>query len=142
MLFGQDRTQLRRFYCQAWRRFRSGDELQPLERLVAEVVAIHPEYHSFLEEEESAAKAEFLSERGETNPFLHLSLHVAIREQSRSDQPPGITAVYQRLVSRLGDVHEAEHRLMERLAETLWTAQRRGVMPDEKEYLEKVKKLL
>ncbi len=142
MIFTQDRSRLRRFYCQAWKRFRRGEELQPLEQLIVEVIAIHPEYHTLLEQEEKATEREFVPELGENNPFLHLSLHLAIREQSASDRPRGIAKIHQRLVSRLGEVHKAEHLMMECLAEMLWTTQRQGLPPDESVYLERLNKYL
>ncbi len=142
MIFSQDRGQLRRFYCRAWKRYKGREELQPLEQLVAEVVAIHPEYHLLLEQEETAAEKEFLPELGESNPFLHLSLHLAIREQAGCDRPKGITDLYRRIVSRTGDIHEAEHQMMECLAEMLWNAQRNGIPPDEDAYLACLNKYL
>ncbi len=141
MLFSQDRSQLRRFYCQAWKRFRGGEKLQPLEQLIAEVVTIHPEYHSLLEQE-AATEQEFIPELGESNPFLHLSLHLAVREQASNDRPQGIGTLYQQFISKTGDIHEAEHGMMECLAEMLWKSTRKGIPPDEAAYLDCLKKYL
>ncbi len=77
---------------------------------------------------------EFTPENGQTNPFLHLSLHLAIAEQISIDQPPGIRAAYQALRQRL-EVHDAEHAVMECLGETLWKAQRAGTAIDTAGYL-------
>ena len=74
-------------------------------------------------------------EMGETNPFLHLSMHLAISEQLSIDQPPGIKAAYQRLCLRQGDAHRAQHAVMDCLAEMIWRSQRDGVPPDGAAYV-------
>src|SRR5262245_57465061 len=130
------RDELRRRYVEAWRRRREALPLEPLDAQIADVVALHPEYHGFLETPDASA-GEFTVEQGRINPFLHMGLHLAIREQVGTRRPPGIEQVHQRLATRLGDVHEAEHRMIEVLAEALWEAQRAGRAPDEAAYLEK-----
>lgn len=142
MLFPQDRNEIRRFFCEAWRKHREGLPLEPLGRLVAEVILRHPEYHPLLEDPETALNREYLPELGETNPFLHLGLHIAIQEQITTDRPPGILAAYRGLVTRCGDPHTAEHHMMECLGEALWHAQRNGGAPDEQAYLACVRRRL
>jgi hypothetical protein len=39
-------------------------------------------------------------------------------------------------------VHEAEHRMIEKLGEALWLSQRNGVPPDETAYRESLERLL
>ncbi len=138
---GQNRDQMRRMYLEAWRKFTAKAPLEPLEAQLAAVVAEHPEYISWLEAGESALAAEFTPEGGRENPFLHMGLHLAIREQVATNRPAGIAEVHQKLAGRLGGSHEAEHAMLEKLAETLWEAQRLGRIPDEQVYLERVKKL-
>ena len=140
----QSREGLRRFYIEAWRKRQRGLPMQPLERQIAEVIAEHPEYSPLFEVADDAdvVSAEFPPETGRENPFLHLGLHLAIREQVSTDRPAGITAVHAALVQRLGNAHEAEHAMLETLGEVLWTAQRSGVAPDENAYLERLRKLL
>jgi hypothetical protein len=138
----QHRSGLRRSYIQAWRRFRAGLPLEPLEHQLVTVIEQHPEYHRLLEDEPDALAREWTPESGETNPFLHLGLHLALREQVATDRPPGVAAVHRELTRRLADAHEAEHRMLERLGETLWQAQRSGVPPDESTYLESLRQLL
>ena len=140
MLYGSNRGDLRRAYVDAWSKSCAGQPLEPLERLLAEVVAEHPEYHAALESPDALAH-EFPLEAGRTNPFLHLGLHVAIREQLATDRPPGLRGLYAALLPRFADVHELEHALMERLAETLWDAQRAGTAPDDARYLARVRRL-
>jgi hypothetical protein len=135
MLFGNDRTALRRFYLEAWRKLRENQPLEPLERQVAEVVAEHPEYHALLENEDTLAQ-DYSPEMGQSNPFLHMGMHLAIREQLGADRPAGIVTAYRALLLRLGDAHEVEHHMMECLGRALWEAQRANREPDEAAYLE------
>jgi hypothetical protein len=135
-MYGTDRDAMRRVFVQAWRKAGDGEPLQPLERLVAEVVAEHPEYQSCLTETDDGIGRDFPPELGDTNPFLHMGLHISIREQLSVDRPPGVAALYRRIRLRTGDAHAAEHRIMECLAQSLWEAQRAGAMPDENRYLD------
>jgi hypothetical protein len=135
---GQNRDQLRRMYVDAWRKFSARAPLEPLEAQVAAVVAEHPEYISWLESGEEALAADFTPEGGRENPFLHLGLHLALREQVATDRPSGIRGIHEALAKRLGGTHAAEHVMLERLAEALWQAQRSGRAPDELAYLERL----
>jgi hypothetical protein len=137
----QDREALRRFYFTAWDKARRGEPLEPLERQLAELIGEHPEYHAMLERPDALLDRDFGPEGGETNPFLHLGLHMAIREQVGTDRPPGIRALWQRLSVQHGDAHAAEHSMIEALAETLWRAQREGRAPDEQAYLGALQRL-
>ena len=140
MLYGHDRDDLRRAYVDAWSKSRGGQLLEPLERLLAEVVAEHPEYHALLESPDALAR-EFPPEAGRTNPFLHMGLHVAVREQLATDRPPGVRALYAKLLPRFADAHRLEHAFIECLAQTLWDAQREGTAPDEARYLDRVRRV-
>jgi hypothetical protein len=139
---GQSREQMRRMYLDAWRKFSSKQPLEPLEAQIAAVIAEHPEYLSWIEAGDAALAAEFTPERGQQNPFLHMGLHLAIREQVATDRPAGIRQVHQQLSKRFGDAHAAEHAMLEPLAEVLWESQRSGRMPDEQVYLERLRALL
>lgn len=140
-MFGNDRTQMRRFFTEAWRKASAGEELIPLEQLIADIVQQHPEYHALLENPDSALDKDFLPDLGETNPFLHMSMHISLQEQISTDRPSGIRQLYQQLVMRAGDSHEAEHRMMECLGQMLWEAQRQNRMPDEQAYLSCIRNL-
>lgn len=135
-MFSSNRAAMRRAFIDAWGKFRGNAPLEPLERLIAEVVRQHPEYHKLLEHPEQVLDKDYLPEAGETNPFLHLSMHLGVQEQVGTDRPPGIRAVYERLVTGAGDAHEAEHRMMECLGRVLWEAQRQNTAPDDQAYLE------
>jgi hypothetical protein len=138
---GQSREQLRRMYLDAWRKFSEKQPLEPLEAQLAAVIVEHPEYLEVIEAGEAAIAAEFTPESGRQNPFLHMGLHLAIREQVATDRPRGIAEVHRNLSARLGDAHAAEHTMLEALAETLWEAQRANRAPDEQAYLEKLRAL-
>ncbi len=141
MLFGNDRNQMRRYFCEAWRRRRQGTPLDPLAAQVATVIEAHPEYHTLLEDEHAALELESTPESTQGNPFLHMGMHLAIHEQIATDRPAGLARAYQGLAAHLG-AHEAEHRIMECLGEALWSAQRDARMPDEAAYLECVLRLI
>lgn len=136
----QSREQLRQMYVQAWRKHRERLPLEPLEAQIADVVAQHPEYQALLEHDASLDR-DWTPEGGESNPFLHMGLHLAVRDQIATDRPAGIRQAYLALCSRSGAAHEAEHRMIECLAQALWTAQRAGLPPDELAYLDKIKML-
>jgi hypothetical protein len=138
---GQSREQLRRAYLDAWRRAKQGLPLSPLEDQIAAVIGEHPEYHAWLEDGDAALAEEFDPLRGAMNPFLHLGMHLAIREQVGTDRPPGIRAMHASLAIRSGGALQAEHRMMEALGETLWESQRNGRAPDEQAYLERLRRL-
>lgn len=142
MLFGQDREQIRRFYCRVWKKYSDQLPMEPLEDLIAGVIADHPEYHDLLIEQEDALDRDYLPEMGETNPFLHMGLHIAIQEQLGADRPAGIRALYQAARPRFADAHALEHRLMECLAEMIWQAQRNQGAPDEQAYLDCVREIV
>ena len=138
---GQNRDQMRRMYLEAWRKYSAQAPLEPLEAQLAAIIAEHPEYIAWLEAGEQALGAEFTPEGGRANPFLHMGLHLAIREQVATNRPAGIAEIHEKLSKRLGGAHEAEHAMLEPLGEALWDAQRQGRMPDEQLYLEKLRLL-
>ena len=139
MIFGNDRTELRQMYIDAWRKFKTGAALAPLEAQIARVIEDHPEYHAIMNGD--LMEASYTPEGGQTNPFLHMGLHLAIREQVATDRPPGIAAIFNNLLIRTGELHEAEHSALECLAETLWEAQGKNSIPDEQAYLERLRRL-
>lgn len=140
MFFDSSRDSLRRQWLEAWQRAQSGAVLTPLEDSLARLINEHPEYQLWLQQGDRALQADFLPESGMSNPFLHLSLHLAIREQVATDRPAGIASLHQRLARRHG-LHEAEHHMIEVLAETLWESQRQHRAPDERVYLERLRHL-
>jgi hypothetical protein len=138
VIFGQDRNELRNMYAHAWTKRCGGDVLSPLETQIADVIADHPEYHAAVSGD---LDREFTVEGGETNPFLHMGLHLGIREQIATNRPAGITTVFDNLAAKSGDAHAAEHRMIDCLAETLWEAQSQNQPPDESLYLQRLRQL-
>jgi len=129
------REQLRQTYADAWRKHLAHGPLTPLEAMIIDVIGVHPEYHALVGDRDAALDAASDGDGGAENPFLHMGLHMAVREQISIDRPPGIRDLHRELQMRHGDLHRAEHMLMEALAETLWQAQRSGMPPDEGRYL-------
>lgn len=135
-MFNPSREQARRFFIDAWRKRCEALPATPLETLVADVIALHPEYHALIAAGEDALAREWTPENGETNPFLHLSLHVAIAEQLSIDQPPGIRALYQQLAVKHDQAHAALHDILDCLGEVIFTATRNQAPPDNIAYLD------
>ncbi len=140
MLFQPTRDDVRRFLAESYRRWRAGLPLEPMQVVAAEVIALHPEYFPLFEDEEALFR-DYTPEDGGVNPFLHLTLHLAVAEQLMIDQPPGIKALFAARARRRRDVHEALHDLVEALGMTLFEAQRAGQMPDNDRYLERIRSL-
>jgi hypothetical protein len=112
-----------------------------METLASDWMVQHPEYHSILANPEDAIAQDYTPERGETNPFLHLSMHLSISEQISIDQPLGIKAIAEKLTKKLGSEHEAQHAMMECLGQVMWEAQREGQPLSPEKYLEALQKL-
>jgi len=136
----ESREQLRGAYREVWRKRREGLPLQALETQIADVIAAHPEYHGLLQDE-AALRQEFALDGGRENPFLHLGLHLALREQIATDRPAGIARLRQRLVALAGSEHAAEHRMIEVLASVLSEAQSSGLQAQDAVYLERLRRL-
>jgi len=139
MIFGQDRNELRKMYADAWAKRCENLPLSPLETQIADVIEMHPEYHADVSGDD--LERDYSPDGGQTNPFLHMCLHLGIREQVSTNRPAGIAAVFKAAATRTGDVHAAEHEMIECLAETLWEAQNENRPPDEQKYLERLRRL-
>ncbi|MGE0310430.1 MAG: DUF1841 family protein [Lautropia sp.] len=125
---------VRAFFCGAWEKARAGSPLTPLEVIAVEWIDVHPEYHADLASVDEAKAREYPPASGRTNPFLHLSLHLAIAEQIAIDQPRGIRAASEALQRRTGSAHDAAHALLDCLAQAIWQAQRDRRPIDETAY--------
>ena len=139
MIFGQDRKQLRIMYAEAWRKQCERLPMSPLEAQIAAIVELHPEYHADVTSDD--LDRDYTPDGGQTNPFLHMGLHLGIREQVATNRPPGIASILGALRVKLGDAHAAEHQMIDCLAETLWEAQNQNGAPDEAKYLERLRRL-
>ena len=136
----QNRDEIRQIYLTVWQKLQQHKILEPMESVIADIIQLHPEYHALLDQGQSVRDEEFNPESGNSNPFLHMGMHIALREQTSTDRPTGIQKIHQKLSNRLGQ-HEAEHSMIECLGEALWIAQRNNSMPDDNKYLECLKKL-
>lgn len=141
MMFGQNRQQLRQMYFDSWQKKLAKQPLSALESMVAQVIYEHPEYHKIFNSKASLEQ-EYFVEDAQTNPFLHMGLHISLHEQISTDRPAGIRQLYQQLHAKFGDTHKTEHQMMEALTESLWLAQRNNQAPSESAYLSSLQKLL
>jgi hypothetical protein len=135
-MFTPTRSEARRFFFDTWARYRRGAPIEGLESVALQVMVAHPEYHPLLDDPDEHLARDYGPEGGEMNPFLHLSLHLAVEEQLSIDQPAGIRERFRHLAETRGTDHDAKHVLLECLGETLWRAQRDGTAPDERLYLD------
>jgi hypothetical protein len=141
MFAAHDRNATREVFFRAWQRHRAGEPLEGVETAIVRVAQAHPEYHALLDDPDCTER-DFLPELGETNPFLHLAMHIAIDEQLALDEPRGIRERYRRWRAAGPDEHELQHRMMDCLGEMLWLAQREQRAPDPSAYLGCLQRLL
>ncbi len=142
MFFSQDRKQLREGFFSAWDKQQQQQPLTPLEEIIAGVIKMHPEYQKLVTQKDRHAEREYPPELGETNPFLHMAMHIALHEQISTDRPTGIRDVARQLLEKQKVAHDAEHLMMEQLAEEMWRSQRYNVLPDEQAYLTQLQELV
>ena len=135
MFYGNSVPDVRLPFFTSWSKYKQKKTLLPLEQQIVLVILDHPEYQAMLDETSQHRDHVYFSELGETNPFLHMGLHLAIREHIATNRPLGITAIYDQLALSKSCPKTAEHLIMECLAECLWLAQRHQTMPDETHYL-------
>lgn len=139
-MFTNDRDQLRKYFYDCWQLKRQAQALDHLQQMIVSVIEQHPEYHGLLENADNLER-DFNPSSGESNPFLHMSMHIALIEQISTDRPAGIRDCHRKLTRAMGSPHEAEHRMMECLSEAIWQAQRNNMMPDESAYLDCLRKM-
>jgi hypothetical protein len=135
-LFNPSRDEVREFFFNAWAKFKAAQTLTELEKISMGVIHMHPEYHAILDAPEQFKHQEYFPEFGETNPFLHLSLHLSILEQMSINQPFGIASIYQQLKLKHQNEHKAQHDILECLAESIWQAQRNNTALDANYYVQ------
>lgn len=139
-MFAPSQHDVRRFFCETWRKVGQRVPLEPMEALAAQWIERHPEHHAELADVGAALAASYRVEDGRANPFLHLAMHLTISEQCSIDQPRGIRQAVELLATRCGSLHDAHHEAMECLGEMVWTSQRSGLPPDGQAYLEAVQR--
>ena len=140
-MFVKDRKDARSYFLTVWEKFNNKQPLGALEQLILDVILAHPEYHELLKQGDGSLEFDYSPDAGGINPFLHMSMHIAIKEQIDTDRPAGIRELCRNLLNKMGDQHEMEHKIMDCLGESLWLAQRNNCMPDELAYMESVRAL-
>lgn len=114
-----DPTALRRIYFDAWQKHLAGSLLNPMESIIVDLIQNHPEYHPLFETPQHYENIEQEKFTLESNPFFHLGLHIAIKEQVMMDKPLGVRALYHTLLRRFGNELQAEHQMIPALTQTL-----------------------
>lgn len=140
-MFVRNRDSSRGFFFDVWHKYNDGAALEPLEQIILGVILDHPEYHHFLQDKTGAVNQEFDPGSGNTNPFLHMGMHIAVKEQIQADRPDGIRQIYLSLCEAGGDQHKVEHEMMECLGNMLWQAQLKNQLPDENVYMDCIRKI-
>ncbi len=141
MFQNQNRNQMRAYFRTAWKKYSERMPTEPIETIIGEVVSIHPEYQTMLESDHDDLDKDYQPESGQANPFLHMGMHISLREQLNSDRPAGIQLLYKKILMKTADIHETEHLIMDCLGESLWRAQRNAQLPDENAYLDCIKRV-
>lgn len=140
-MFEPSQADVRRFFCGVYTKWRHHQPLDALETLVSQWLAEHPEYHSDFADVQTALTRMYDVQAGQTNPFLHVSMHVSISEQCSIDQPQGIRSAVERLSARRDSLHDAHHDVMEALGRMVWESQRSGRPPDGQAYIDAVQRM-
>ncbi len=142
MLYTQDREKLRKQYSESWQKLQNKQPLSDLDRQIVMVIADHPEYRHIIENPDAASLKDFFVALGEVNPYLHMSLHLGLREQVITNRPQGIKPIFDELLKQKHDQHQTEHAMMEVLAKVMWEAQRNQQQPSDMTYLTELQALL
>jgi hypothetical protein len=140
MLFSDDRSSHRQVFIDAWRKSEAGEPLEALEAQIVAIVRMHPEYLPHLTDPDHSLERDWLPEDGESNPFLHMAMHLTVLEQTTLDRPAGVRKLYRNLLAVEGERHEADHRVMECLAEALWRAMNEDRPFNDKAYMKCIKR--
>jgi hypothetical protein len=134
-MYTNDRNAYRQAFFTTWQKYKKNLALEAHEAQILEVILLHPEYQSVLENPQTFEQQEFAVEE---NPFLHLALHISVREQLQLNRPEGIKDIYQQLLAKYHDAHQVEHMMVECLGQVLWESQQGDGIPNEQDYLTKL----
>ena len=135
-MFSTDQTQLRSFYKNSWDKFKNKEPLSDLEKQVASIILEHPEYHHFFDNLD--IRSDINTNKNPNSPFLHLGLHLGIRDQIAINTPAGISDIYKNLYNQYKDPHICEHKMLEILAEELWESQQNQTEFNTQNYINKL----
>ena len=141
MIFSQDRVQHRKFFIDSWQKFLDKQPLSDLEEQIARIIELHPEYHNQINL--ANIDTDYSSDMGQINLFLHISLHLAIIEQIQINRPNGIAELYNKLLSKYSyNEHKVQHTMIDYLTEEIWKSQKYNTLPDERNYVNNLERLL
>ena len=136
-MFTSDRSKQRQYLKQAWGKYTRHEQLEPLELQLSKIVEKHPEYQNIINNLDS----DYFPEHGQTNPFLHINLHLTLQDQIKMDQPKGIKKIHTKLLVKVKDSHEVEHMMMEHIAEMIFNAQKNNSAFNLDGYIQALKEL-
>lgn len=131
------RDNSRKLFLESWQKHKNQLPIEPLEAQLIETILLHPEYHPILDDEDTALANDFT----EHNPFLHMGLHLALREQIATDIPKGIRPIFIALCSKNNDIHAVEHKMMGCLSQSIWDMQHLGKEFDVEGYMESLRQI-
>ncbi|POZ61203.1 DUF1841 family protein [Chromobacterium alticapitis] len=131
--------EVRLFLCDVWEKYCQKQEMSKLERMTASIIAEHPEFHTDIDKQAPALQADFTPEGGRINPYLHLSLHLAIEEQLQMDFPPGIANLHRRLTAKCGSEHESVHQIMDCFVDIMLRAERDKASMNPEAYIQAIR---
>ena len=134
-MFSPTQADVRRFFCSIYAKTQTGQALDAIEKIASLWMDEHPEYHAELADQDAALANMAKPEDGNSNAFLHLSMHLSISEQCSIDQPRGIRQATELLAHRRGSLHDAHHEVMACLGNMIWESQRSGRPPDGNTYV-------
>ena len=139
-MFNPSQADVRRFFCSVYAKAQAGQALEAIEIIASQWIEQHPEYHTDLADADAAVARVYPDNAARTNPFLHLSMHLSVSEQSSIDQPRGIRQAVELLARRRNSLHDAHHEVMDALGQMLWESQRSGRPPDGAAYVDGVQR--
>ena len=139
-MFNPSQADVRRFFCDVYRKQRSGEPMEAIEVLTGQWIDLHPEFHAALSDVDAALRQMTEAPADGTNPFLHLSMHLSVSEQCSIDQPAGVRQAVELLARRLDSLHDAHHAAMDSLGRMVWESQRSGRPPDGQAYIDDLRR--
>ena len=132
------RSQMRSEFHRVFRAFRDDPAaLRGEQFLLGRLLHQHGEWLGLFEQPEPR----LLDVPGEVNPYLHISLHVAVEQQLEADDPPATRHTLARLQRAGLDGHEARHRIMTAVAEEMAAATRNGTGFDTARFVRRLEEL-
>ncbi len=134
-MFNPSQADVRRFFCSVYAKAQAEQALEAIETIASLWLDEHPEYHAELADLDAALATMTRAQDGQSNAFLHLSMHLSISEQCSIDQPRGIRQAVELLTHRRDSLHDAHHEAMDCLGQMVWESQRAGRPPDGNAYI-------